>query len=121
MLARCLSVLLVLTLVVPGAAWAGERGYFGFGFKIDGEGLMSNPTLRSATIEKVAPHSPAALAGMQVGDAVIEVAGQAIAGAKGKDIQAHIEKDIGETVQIKLRQRNGDMVVIKMVAAAKTW
>ena len=111
MLARCLSVLLVLTLVVPGAAWAGERGYFGFGFKIDGEGLMSNPTLRS----------PAALAGMQVGDAVIEVAGQAIAGAKGKDIQAHIEKDIGETVQIKLRQRNGDMVVIKMVAAAKTW
>jgi len=113
--------LLALFLSFSSAVWAGERGYFGFGFKIDGEGVFWNPTLRSATIEKVAPNSPAAAAGMQPGDEVIEVAGKVVAGAKGKDIQSHIEKDIGESVQMKLRHANGEVKVVTMVAAAKTW
>ncbi|MES2583284.1 MAG: serine protease, partial [Pseudomonadota bacterium] len=52
--------LVALLLTVSSAVWAGERGYFGFGITVDGEGLMWNPTLRSVKIESVAPKSPAA-------------------------------------------------------------
>ena len=118
---RFSAAVFALLLSLTSAVWAGERGYFGFGFKIDGEGVFWNPTLRSATIEKVAPNSPAALAGMQSGDEVIEVAGKAVVGAKGKDMQALIEKDIGESVKMKLKHAGGDVVEITMVAKAKTW
>lgn len=118
---RFTTAVLVLFLSLSSVVWAGERGYFGFGFKIDGEGVFWNPTLRSATIEKVAAKSPAAVAGMQAGDEVLEVAGKVVAGAKGKDIQALIEKDIGDSLQMKVRHANGDTAVLTMVAAAKTW
>ena len=118
---RLFVVVFTLLLSLTSAAWAGERGYFGFGFKIDGEGVFWNPTLRSATIEKVAPNSPAALAGMQSGDEVVEVDGKAVVGAKGKDIQGHIEKDIGDSVKMKLIHPPGETVEITMVAKPKSW
>nr|WP_295785425.1 PDZ domain-containing protein [Rhodoferax sp.] len=113
--------LFALMFSLASPVWAGERGYFGFSFKIDGEGVFWNPTLKSAVIEKVAPASPAALAGMLSGDEVIEVAGKAVVGAKGKDMQAQIEKDIGESVKMKLKHASGEVVEITMVAKAKTW
>lgn len=113
--------LVALLLSLTSAAWAGERGYFGFTPEIDGEGVFWNPTLRAVKIAKVAAKSPAEAAGMQVGDEVIEVAGKAVAGAKGKDLQGQIEKDIGESVKMKLKHSNGEVVEITMVAKAKTW
>lgn len=118
---RLLTTLLALLLALPVTAWAGERGYFGFGFSLDAEGVFWNPTLRSVKIERVAPQSPAAAAGLIAGDEVVEVAGRVVAGAKGKEIQAHIEKDIGESVQMKVRHANGETAVVTMVAAARTW
>ena len=118
---RLSVALFALLLSLTSAVWAGERGYFGFGFKIDGEGVFWNPTLRSATIQSVAPNSPAAAAGMQTGDEVIEVAGKTVVGAKGKDMQALIEKDIGESVKMKLKHASGEVVELTMVAKAKTW
>ncbi len=113
--------LLALSLMLSCAAWAGERGYFGFGMAVDSEGMFWNPTLRSITIKEVAPQSPAALAGILAGDTVLELAGKPVAGAKGKEMQAYIEKDIGESVQVKLRHPNGDTAVVTMVATARTW
>ena len=118
---RFSAALFALLLSLTSAVWAGERGYFGFSFKIDGEGVVWNPTLKSAVIEKVAPASPAALAGLQTGDEVIEVAGKAVVGAKGKDMQALVEKDIGESVKMKLKHAGGEIVELTMVAKAKTW
>lgn len=118
---RYLAALTGLIVALSASAWAGERGYFGFGFSLDAEGVFWNPTLRSVKIERVAPRSPAAAAGLIAGDEVIEVAGRVVAGAKGKEIQAHIEKDIGESVQMKVRHANGESAVVTMVAAARTW
>jgi len=118
---RMVVALLALFIALPSVAWAGERGYFGFGFSLDAEGFFWNPTLRSVKIDKVAPKSPAALAGLLPGDDVLEVAGRVVAGAKGKEIQVHIEKDIGESVQVKVRHANGETVVLTMVATARTW
>ncbi|MES2947067.1 MAG: PDZ domain-containing protein [Pseudomonadota bacterium] len=118
---RISVVLFALLLLLTSTVWAGERGYFGFAITVDGEGAFWNPTLRSVKIEKVSPKSPAALAGIVAGDEVLEVAGKAVAGAKGNDLKAQIEKDIGESVQVKLRHTNGDVAVVNMVAVAKTW
>ncbi len=113
--------LFALLLGVSSAVWAGERGYFGFGITVDGEGVLWNPTLRSVKIESVAPKSPAALAGLVSGDEIVEVAGKVVVGAKGNDLKANIGKDIGESLQMKLRRANGEVAVVTLVAAAKTW
>ena len=118
---RITVALTAFLLALCASAWASERGYFGFGFSLDAEGMFWNPTLRSVKIEKVAPKSPAALAGILVGDDVIEVAGKVVAGAKGNDIKGYIEKDVGESVQLKVRHANGEIVSVTLVAAARTW
>lgn len=118
---RFVATLTALILAFSASAWAGERGYFGFAFSLDAEGAFWNPTIRAAKIAKVSPKSPAALAGIVVGDEVIEVAGKVVAGAKGKDMQAQIEKDIGESVQMKVRHANGEVATITMVATARNW
>ena len=115
------AALFVLLLSVSSAVWSGERGYFGFGITVDGEGMMWNPTLRSVKIESVAPKSPAALAGMVTGDELVEVGGKVVAGAKGNDLKAQIGKDIGESLHLKLRRGNGELASVTLVAAAKTW
>ena len=115
------AVFALLLSLTSAASWAGERGYFGFSPELDMEGAFWNPTLRAVKIAKVTPKTPAEAAGMQQGDLVLEVAGKLVAGAKGKEIQSLIEKDIGESVRMKLKHPNGEVVEITMVAVAKTW
>jgi C-terminal processing protease CtpA/Prc len=121
MQSRFFAAVWVLLFSLATAAWAGERGYFGFNPEIDAEGMFWNPTLRAVTIAKVSPKSPAEAAGMKQGDAVLEVAGKVVAGAKGKEIQALMEKEIGESVRMKLKHANGEVYEITMAAVAKTW
>ena len=118
---RFSAALLALFFSLSPTVWAGERGYFGFALSIDGNGMFWNPTLRSVKIDKVSPASPAALAGMVFGDEIIEVAGKPVFGAKGNDLKAHVEKDIGQSLQLKLRRANGEEIAVTLVAAAKTW
>ena len=118
---RFIMAFFALLLSLSSAVWAGERGYFGFTPEIDAEGMFWNPTLRSVTIAKVAPKSPAYAAGMQQGDAVLEVAGKVVAGANGKEMQALMQKDIGESVRLKVKHADGNVVEIALVAVAKTW
>lgn len=118
---RFSAALLALFFSLSPAVWAGERGYFGFALSIDGNGMFWNPTLRSVKIDKVSPASPAALAGMVSGDEIIEVAGKPVSGAKGNDLKAHVEKDLGQPLQLKLRRANGEEVAVTLVAVAKTW
>jgi C-terminal processing protease CtpA/Prc len=113
--------LLALLISLSSAVWAGERGYFGFALSIDGDGKFWNPTLRSVKIDAVSPTSPAALAGLVSGDEILEVAGKPVPGAKGKELKSHVEKDIGQSVQLKLRRANGEVTTVTLVAVAKTW
>ena len=113
--------LLALFLSLSSAVWAGERGFFGFALSIDGDGKFWNPTLRSVKIDSVSPTSPAGLAGLASGDEILEVAGKPVSGAKGKELKADVEKDIGQSLQLKLRRANGELATVTLVAAAKTW
>lgn len=113
------SLPLLLTLLCLSAAWAGERGYFGFGMSIDGEGLFWNPTLKAVKIEKVVPQSPAARAGIAPGDYIVEVEGKPVAGAKADTLKPYLERDIGQSTKLGIKKPNGEVVVVTLVAEAK--
>ena len=103
----------------PLSMAADERGWFGLSFSIETEGFSFNPTLRSVKIEKVAPLSPAAAAGLAVGDVVIALQGIVIAGAKADDLKAPMKKSVGETVRFKIKRGTAEPYEVPVVAASR--
>lgn len=105
--------------LLASAALAGERGYLGVSLAVDTEGFFLNPTLNTVTVKKVLPDSPAARAGVEVADQIIEVEGHAVAGSKARALQPYLEREAGQTVKLKIRHRNGEVVALNLVAAAR--
>ena len=116
---RFLVWALVLSVSMASSlALAAERGYCGFALTVDVDGIF-NPTLRSIKIDQVTPGSPAAKAGLAAGDLVVEVQGLVVAGAKGDDLKAAMQKSVGETLRLKIKHANADLVEVSMTAAPK--
>ena len=101
------------------AAEASEKGYLGLSIAIDGEGAFWNPTLKSVKVAKVAPRSPAEQAGVTVGDQIVEIEGRQISGAKAKDLQPHMQKDVGQRVNMVVRKASGETKPVSIVAGPK--
>jgi C-terminal processing protease CtpA/Prc len=97
---------------------AADQGWFGLGFSADIEGLFT-PTLRSITITKVLPSSPAALAGIAPGDTVLEVQGIVVAGTKPDVFKAAMQKSVGETLRLKIKRGATEIREVSMVALKK--
>ena len=113
------SIVFALAIALPATVFATERGVIGVSMAIDSEGSFLSPTLRSIKIVMVIPESPAALAGIKAGDEVIEVAGRLVAGAKAREIQALAEKDVGQSLNLKVRHSEGGVAAITMVAVER--
>ena len=97
---------------------AAEKGWFGFGFSADVDGVL-NPTLRSIAITKVFPASPAAQAGLAPGDIVLEIEGIVVAGAKPDVLQAALQKPVGATLRLRVRHGGTGTEEVSMVAIKK--
>jgi len=117
-LVRRRSVLFsTLLLLRFAAAHADEpKGTFGFTAKVDADGML-NPTLKSVMVQSIQPGMPAALAGVLVGDSVIEVEGVRVAGANAMAMANRMKKKPGETVVLKLLRPSGDTYVVTLTAA----
>jgi C-terminal processing protease CtpA/Prc len=116
---RAVSLLAAVSLWLGSASVsAAEKGWFGFGFSADVDGVF-NPTLRSITIAKVFPSSPAAQAGLAPGDVVLEVEGIVVAGAKPDVLQAALQKSIGETLRLRVKHGAAGIQEVAMVAVKK--
>lgn len=100
-------------------AVAGERGYLGVALTVDGEGFFLNPTLKTVKIEKVVPNSPAAKAGLQPGDVMLEIEGKKVAGAKANDLKPYMERDVGQTVRLAIQKSSGEVKQVTLVAGPK--
>jgi C-terminal processing protease CtpA/Prc len=94
-------------------------GTLGFAIDVDGEGFFLNPTLKTVTIKSVVPGRPAATAGIKPGDQIVEVEGKPVLGAKARDLQPLMKKNVGETLVLRLRKPSGDLYVVSLVAAPK--
>jgi C-terminal processing protease CtpA/Prc len=117
-LAPPLVALALLGAAGPAPA-AGERGDFGFIVHVETEGFFLDPTLRTITVEKVVPDSPAAKKGVLVGDQVVEVEGLVVDGRKVKEIAPLVEKTVGEALRLRLRRPSGEQYRVEIVAARK--
>ncbi|MEY2506011.1 MAG: hypothetical protein QOH01_340 [Verrucomicrobiota bacterium] len=119
-LIRTMKRLLLCVLLV--GAWtqlacAGEKGWFGFGVAIKGEGFFLNPILASATVDVVQPKSPAAEKGIAVGDEVLQIEGTDVPGTRALKLRPLMQKEVGQTLHLKLKRANGETYSVALVAA----
>jgi C-terminal processing protease CtpA/Prc len=96
---------------------AGEKGWFGFGVAVELEGFILNPTLKAVKLDTVEPKSPAAEKGLAVGDEVLQVEGTDVPGSKALKLKALMQKEIGQTLRMKLKRPNGESYSVTLTAA----
>lgn len=118
-----MSVFRVLTLalfvMLSGIAHAAGKGHLGFSVTIDGEGVFWNPTLKSVTVAKVYPGSPAEKAGLAAGDAITEVDGRPVAGTKANELKPYLQREVGQSVRFVVKKASGELTPVTLVVVAK--
>jgi predicted metalloprotease with PDZ domain len=108
---------LAVAVMLPLPAHAENNdGWFGVSIKANTKGISFNPTIRSVKITKVFPSSPAAEAGLAVGDSVVVIQGIVVAGAKANTLKALMKKAVGEEIQIKIKRGTAEPYEVKMTA-----
>ena len=117
---RIFVIALAIALLLSSAvALAGERGYFGFSPAVSGKGFFLNPTVTRIAIDKVAPGTPAARGGLRAGDEIVKIEGVAVAGQKGKALQAAATREVGQTLNLELKRPNGERYTVALVAVSR--
>jgi C-terminal processing protease CtpA/Prc len=115
-----MTLALAIAAAFPSATNAADdKGWFGLAFNVETEGFSFNPTIQSVKIEKVAPSSPAAGAGLVAGDLVVALQGITIAGAKADDLQAAMKKSVGETLRFKIKRGNAEPFEVPLIAVGR--
>lgn len=113
-------LVLVAILGMSGLAQAvEEKGWFGLSFAVESEGFSFNPTLTSVTIDSVKPASPAAAAGLQVGDAIVSAQGIPVAGSKADVLKAAVNRKVGETLRFMIVRGTAKPREVTLVAARR--
>jgi len=108
----------VTLLWLSTTAQGSEPGWLGLAFQVDATGVL-NPVVRSITVEKVFAGSPAARAGLAVGDSILEVQGVVVAGAKADVLSQTLKMKVGDTVRLKIRRGAEDIRQLSIVAVQK--
>ena len=111
--ACCLLLATVVAIADDG------KGWFGFAANIDVDGML-RPTVQSIRIDTVVAGSPAASQGLATGDYVVEAEGLAVPGCNARELQARMEKHVGETLHLRLKRTSGEVYSANLVAAAKS-
>ena len=108
-------VILALTQAFISSVVAAEKGTLGFSLKIDASGIFS-PTVNSAKIASIVPNSPAAEQHLAVGDEIVQIESTEVSGHKASELKPLIQKQVGETVHLKLKRPNGETYSATLVA-----
>jgi C-terminal processing protease CtpA/Prc len=101
------------------AASAAEKGWFGFGVAIKGEGFFLNPILRSVTVDTVEARSPAGEKGMAIGDEIIRLENTDVSGHRALELRPLMQRSVGESLHLRLKRPNGDNYSVTLIAAKK--
>lgn len=113
------AVLILLGLTLATAHAEEAEGFFGLSVDIDGQGFILNPTLKTVTIKEVKPNSPAANAGIAVGDQIVEAEGRPIAGTKAKELKPLFSKKVGQPLHLLLKRSKGESYKVTLIAVAR--
>lgn len=109
-----ITLVVLAALVLSPAAVA--KGKLGFATEVAVSGLFK-PVLKRVKVSSVTPGSPAAAAGLQVGDYVVEVDGRQVQGAPAREMAARLKAiKTGEHLLLELK-RGTEIVAAEIVAA----
>jgi len=116
-----LQVILIglLMIIASGGAMAGEKGYLGISLSVDGDGLFLNPRLKTVRIDKVITNGPAAKAGIEAGDLLLEVEGKKVFGSTARDLLPYMNREVGQTVRLAVQRSSGEVRQFEVVAGPK--
>jgi C-terminal processing protease CtpA/Prc len=114
---RLLTAFACLIALVAVAQPAGSR-WFGLKLRVDADGIF-NPKVRSITVEKVFPASPAEKAGLAAGDLIIEVQGRIVAGAKASDLKPALQGSVGASLRLKVKHASAEPHEVTLIAEPK--
>lgn len=113
------AVLMLLGLTLAPAHAEEAKGFFGLTVDIEGKGFMLNPTVKTVTVHKVEPKSPAAEAGIAAGDQIVEAEGRTIAGSKARDLEPILSKKVGQPLHLLLKRPKGESYKATLIAVVK--
>jgi C-terminal processing protease CtpA/Prc len=98
---------------------AGPRAWYGFLVSAESEGAPQEAILRAMRIIQVTPGSPAADAGLRVGDLLVEIGGVAVPGATPAALRPAMARAVGETLHVKIRRGGGPPYPVSLVGVAR--
>jgi C-terminal processing protease CtpA/Prc len=116
MLRRHFLLLATLLLALAGTVYAGEKGFFGLSLAVELDGTPASPTLREVKVVKVLIASPAANAGIQRGDLIVEVEGRTVAGSNAYELEKLMKRDVGEPLRLRLQRGSAEPYSVTLVA-----
>jgi len=119
MLMLRLPVVVFAALLLLGTACgalAGERGFFGLSLAVELDGPATSPILRELKVVKVLTASPAANAGIQRGDLIVEVEGRPVAGAKAFDLQPLMQREVGQPLRLRVQRGTAEPFSVTLIA-----
>ena len=109
------SLAVALLLLASGDVFA-AKGRLGFGVAADTSGVFS-PVLNDVKVASVKPGSPAAAAGLRVGDRIVDIDGSKIRGAAAHPMAARLQNvEVGARIRLGV-ERAGQRSQIQIVAA----
>ncbi|HEX4964437.1 MAG TPA: PDZ domain-containing protein [Thermoanaerobaculia bacterium] len=113
------AILMLLGLTFAPAHAEEAKGFFGLTVDIEVKGFMLNPTLKTVTVKKVEPRSPAADAGIVAGDQIVEAEGRMIAGTKASELEPIMSKKVGQPLHLLLKRPKGEYYKTTLIAVAR--
>ena len=111
-------VVLALTWIFTSSLLAAEKGWLGFELNIAGESFFSL-TVRSVTVASVTPKSPAAGQAIAAGDEIIQVEQTTVPGRKAWELKPLLQKQVGESVHLKLKRPTGETYSVTLTAVKR--
>lgn len=112
-------ILIALALIVAVSPAAFAKGRLGFEAKITASGFF-HPTLKHVSVLAIAPHSPAVAAGLKVGDEILKINGEQIAGAPAKQMSAVIsDAKPGQHLSLVVKRGNAVLAIDLVVGSGK--
>jgi C-terminal processing protease CtpA/Prc len=82
----------------------------GFEVKLEAEGFVLSPVVSKLIVDAVTKGSIAEAAGMRVGDLILQVNGQVVAGKRALALRPLLKMDPGETRTLRLKHTDGTEV-----------
>jgi C-terminal processing protease CtpA/Prc len=115
--AKRMAVAFVLLLAFAQPSHATEQR-LGFAVRMEGEGFFLNPLVKTLVVSEVIKGSLAEAAGMKVGDQILQIEGQNVAGRRALELRPYMKLNPGETRTLRLKHADGTQADVRITKPA---